>query len=93
MGTRHLEDLSSNIVIAPVFWSWAQQHAAPHEPLHLTRRRAIQMQLRADVDLVKAVHRPAFLALTTNAKLRRHKGSRVRRHRFSKPSAVQLEPA
>jgi len=46
-----------------VFWAWAQQQAALEEPLRLTRRRAIQMQLQADADLAKAVHREAFLAM------------------------------
>jgi len=32
--------------------------------LHLTRRRAIEMQLQVDADLAKAVHREAFLAMT-----------------------------
>ena len=45
-------------------WAWAQQQAAPGEPLHLTRRRAIEMQLQVDADLAKAVHREAFLAMT-----------------------------
>jgi hypothetical protein len=51
-------------MIAPVFWAWAQEQAAPGEPLHVTRRRAIQMQTRADADLAKAVHHQAFLAIT-----------------------------
>jgi hypothetical protein len=47
-----------------VFWTWAQQQAAPDEPLHLTRRRAIAMQLEVDAELAKAVRREAFLAMT-----------------------------
>jgi len=50
-------------MIAPVFWAWAQEQAAPGEPLRITRRRAIQLQLQADADLAKAVHREAFLAI------------------------------
>jgi hypothetical protein len=50
-------------MIAPVFWAWAQEQAAPDEPLHVTRRRALEMQLQADADLAKAVHREAFLAI------------------------------
>lgn len=63
MGGPHLKNSPSTEVIAPVFWAWAQQQAAPEEPLHLTRRRAIQMQLQADADLAKAVHRESFLAI------------------------------
>jgi hypothetical protein len=63
MGRTHLKNSPDTTVIAPVFWAWAQQHAAPHEPLRLTRRRAIQMQLQADADMAKAVHREAFLAI------------------------------
>ena len=63
MGDTHLKNSQLAVVIAPVFWAWAQQQAAPEEPLHLTRRRAIQMQLQADADLAKAVHREAFLAM------------------------------
>jgi hypothetical protein len=63
MDSTHLKNSSTTVTIAPVFWAWAQQHAAPDEPLHLTRRRAIQMQLQADADLAKAVHREAFLAI------------------------------
>jgi hypothetical protein len=63
MGKTHLKNSSTTMTVAPVFWAWAQQHAAPDEPLHLTRRRAIQMQLQADADLAKAVHREAFLAI------------------------------
>jgi hypothetical protein len=55
---------SAKTTIAPVFWAWAQQQAAPNEPLHLTRRRAIEMQLQVDADLAKAVRREAFLAMT-----------------------------
>ena len=50
-------------MIAPVFWAWAQEQAAPGEPLRITRRRAVQLQLQADADLAKAVHREAFLAI------------------------------
>jgi hypothetical protein len=64
MDETHLKKSPGAVVIAPVFWAWAQQQAAPQEPLHLTRRRAMQMQLQADADLAKAVHREAFLALT-----------------------------
>ena len=63
MGTKHPKNSPSDLVIAPIFWAWAQQQAAPQEPLHLTRRRAIQMQLQADADLAKAVHHQAFLAI------------------------------
>jgi hypothetical protein len=75
MGSSHLKDPSS-IVIAPVFWAWAQQQAAPHEPLHLTRRRALRMQEQADRDLAKAVHREAFLAVAgRRADIKDHPGS------------------
>jgi hypothetical protein len=63
MGETHLKNSPPAVVIAPVFWAWAQQQAAPEEPLHVTRQRAIQMQLQADADLAKAVHREAFLAM------------------------------
>jgi hypothetical protein len=63
MGRSHLKNSPPATVVAPVFWAWAQQQAAPGEPLHLTRRRAIQMQLQADADLAKAAHREAFLAI------------------------------
>jgi len=62
MGRTHLKNSPATAVIAPVFWAWAQQQAAPEEPLHLTRRRALEMQLQADADLAKAVLREAFLA-------------------------------
>ena len=61
MGSSHLKNSPPPTVIAPVFWAWAQQQAAPEEPLHLTRRRAIEMQLQADADLAKAMHREASL--------------------------------
>jgi hypothetical protein len=64
MGTKRLKNSPPPTVIAPVFWAWAQQQAAPEEPLHLTRKRAIEMQLQADADLAKAMHREAFLAIT-----------------------------
>jgi len=64
MGRTHDKHSSPPTRIAPVFWAWAQQQAAPDEPLHLTRRRAIEMQLQVDADLAKAVHREAFLAMT-----------------------------
>src|SRR5262245_43908897 len=63
MDITHLKNSPTEVVIAPIFWAWAQQQAAPHEPLHLTRRRAILMQLQADADLAKAVHHEAFLAM------------------------------
>jgi hypothetical protein len=63
MREAHQKKSPGPILISPVFWAWAQQHAAPEEPLHLTRRRAIQMQAQADADLAKAVHREAFLAM------------------------------
>jgi hypothetical protein len=63
MSTTHLKNSPTDVVIAPIFWAWAQQQAAPLEPLHLTRRRAIRMQLQADADLAKAVHHEAFLAI------------------------------
>ena len=63
MGSPHLKNSPNADVIAPVFWAWAQQQAAPEEPLHLTRRRAISMQLQADADLARAVHRESFLAI------------------------------
>jgi hypothetical protein len=64
MGRTHDKHPSPPTTVAPVFWAWAQQQAAPDEPLHLTRRRAIEMQLQVDADLAKAVHREAFLAMT-----------------------------
>ena len=54
MGRTHPPKFAHEDRVAPVFWAWAQQHAAPDEPLHLTRRRAIQMQLQADADLAKS---------------------------------------
>jgi hypothetical protein len=48
MGEAHQKNSPGPILIAPVFWAWAQQHAAPEEPLHLTRLRAIQMQAQAN---------------------------------------------
>ena len=63
MGEAHQKNSPGPILIAPVFWAWAQQHAAPEEPLHLTRLRAIQMQTQANADLAKAVHRETFLAM------------------------------
>ena len=68
MGTKRLKNSPAATVIAPVFWAWAQQQAAPEEPLHLTRKRAIEMQLQADADLAKAMHREAFLAITRGQK-------------------------
>jgi hypothetical protein len=64
MGRPHVKHSPPPITVAPVFWAWAQQQAAPNEPLHLTRRRALAMQLQVDADLAKAVHREAFLAMT-----------------------------
>jgi hypothetical protein len=64
MASTHLKNSTPPTAVAPVFWAWAQQQAAPNEPLHLTRRRAIEMQLQVDADLAKAVHREAFLAVT-----------------------------
>ena len=64
MGRAQREEASIPVTIAPVFWAWAQQQAAPEEPLHLTRRRALRMQSQADAELAKAVHREAFLAVT-----------------------------
>jgi hypothetical protein len=64
MARTHVKHSSPATTVAPVFWAWAQQQAAPDEPLHLTRRRAIEMQLQVDADLAKAVHREAFLAMT-----------------------------
>ena len=64
MGKTHVKNSLPPGMIAPVFWAWAQEQAAPDEPLHVTRRRAIQMQLHADADLAKAVHREAFLAIS-----------------------------
>jgi hypothetical protein len=64
MGRTHVKNSPPPTMIAPVFWAWAQEQAAPDEPLHITRRRAIQMQLQVDADLAKAVHREAFLAIT-----------------------------
>ena len=64
MREAHQKNSPATIHIAPVFWAWAQQHAAPAEPLGLTRRQAIQMQAQADADLAKAVHREIFLAMT-----------------------------
>ena len=68
MGRTQLKNSPPATVIAPVFWAWAQQQAAPEEPLHLTRKRAIEMQLQADADLAKAMHREAFLAITRGQK-------------------------
>jgi hypothetical protein len=62
MGKPRLKN-SPTTMIARVFWVWAQQQAAPGEPLHVTRRRAIEMQLQADADLARAVHREPFLAI------------------------------
>jgi hypothetical protein len=62
MGRTIVKGSPPPTMVAPVFWAWAQQQAAPGEPLHLTRRRAIEMQLQVDADLAKAVHREAFLA-------------------------------
>lgn len=63
MGRTQVKNSPPSTMIAPVFWAWAQEQATPDEPLHVTRRRAIQMQLQADADLAKAVHREAFLAI------------------------------
>jgi hypothetical protein len=63
MGRTHSKNSPPPTMIAPVFWAWAQEQAAPDEPLHVTRRRALEMQLQADADLAKAVHREAFLAI------------------------------
>jgi hypothetical protein len=63
MGRTHAKNSPPPTMIAPVFWAWAQEQAAPDEPLHVTRRRALEMQLQADADLAKAVHREAFLAI------------------------------
>jgi hypothetical protein len=62
MGIAHPKNSPATAQVAPVFWAWAQQQAAPGEPLHLTRQRALQMQLQADADLAKAVLHEAFLA-------------------------------
>jgi hypothetical protein len=61
MGETHLKNSPPAVVIAPVFWAWAQQQAAPEEPLHLTRQRAIQLQLQADADLRKPFTAKRFL--------------------------------
>ena len=42
MGRTHVKNSPPPTMIAPVFWAWAQEQAAPGEPLHVTRRRAIQ---------------------------------------------------
>jgi hypothetical protein len=64
MDRTDVEDLPRGVFIAPVFWAWAQQQAAPLEPLHLTRRRALRLQMQADADLAKALLRQEFLAMT-----------------------------
>jgi hypothetical protein len=60
MGRRPDKHSSPPITVAPVFWAWLQQQAAPDKPLHLTRCRAIEMQLQVDADLPKAVHLLSF---------------------------------
>ena len=78
MSTTHLKNSPTDVVIAPIFWAWAQQQAAPQEPLHLTRRRAIRMQLQADADLAKAVHHEAFLAIVGVQRHPQSQGRQVR---------------